>query len=94
MRLLQQSCGEAGDDDDEESSSVWRDLGGRVTMTSPNVSLFLEMGEITIGGVPQNVSLAENKLQCWFLNGFLVFTVGTLLWSKCTENTRTSMYVC
>ena len=78
MRLLQQSCGEAGDDDDEESSSVWRDLGGRVTMTSPNVSLFLEMGEITIGGVPQNVSLAENKLQCWFLNGFLVFTVGTL----------------
>ena len=44
MRLLQQSCGEAGDDDDEESSSVWRDLGGRVTMTSPNVSLFFGNG--------------------------------------------------
>ena len=54
-------------------------LGGRVTMTSPNVSLFLEMGEITIGGVPQNVSQAKHKRQCWFLNGFLVFTVGTLL---------------
>ena len=48
-------------------------------MTSPNVSLFLEMGEITTGGVPQNVSQAENNRQCWFLNGFLVFAVGTLL---------------
>ena len=65
-------------DDDDDEESLQRDLGGRVTMTSPNVSLFLEMGEIAIGGVPQNVSQAKDKRQCWFLNGFLVFTVGTL----------------
>ena len=65
-------------DDDDDEESLQRDLGGRVTMTSPNVSLFLEMGEIAIGGAPQNVSQAENKCQCWFSNGFLAFAVGTL----------------